>query len=334
MGATLAPDRILKELAELWVSMGKPGEGESGAGVLRACSMTLVVLAEESDDMAALGETLAALMPEHPARAMVVRLRGGGGPAGSRVLEDRVYAQCWMPFGQRRQICCEQIEITASDASLGDVPSLVLPLAVPDLPVMVWCRSPRLIAMAEFGGIAAMAHKVVVDSQAFAGPDGLRRIAGFSRSGMVLGDLAWTRLTRWREMLAQVFENRDTLAQAAGISSVRVAFSGDYRTLALYMGAWTANALRTAGVHPELAVVSEAAPEAGLQHFLRVEMLGGSSRLRMEREEDRLVIEVNGNTSCTNLPHPTDYLLMREELGIVRRDPIFESTLAQAAQLA
>ena len=35
-----------------------------------------------------------------------------------------------------------------------------------------------------------------------------------------------------------------------------------------------------------------------------------------------------------NLPRPTDYLLMREELGIVRRDAIFERTLARAARLA
>jgi len=61
------------------------------------------------------GETMAALMPEHPARTIVVRLSG----AGERALAERVYAQCWMPFGERRQICCEQIEITASDAAPG-----------------------------------------------------------------------------------------------------------------------------------------------------------------------------------------------------------------------
>ena len=38
--------------------------------------------------------------------------------------------------------------------------------------------------------------------------------------------------------------------------------------------------------------------------------------------------------NCTNLPRPTDYLLMREELGIVRRDAVFERTLASAARLA
>jgi hypothetical protein len=51
-------------------------------------------------------------------------------------------------------------------------------------------------------------------------------------------------------------------------------------------------------------------------------------------ENDRLVVKVNDSAHCTNLPHPTDYLLMREELGIVRRDPVFDKTLASAAALA
>jgi len=115
--STVAPDRILKELEELWVTTGKQEEGEAGQGVLRACTLTLVAIAEEGDDPMALGETVAALMPEHPARTIVIRLRGGG----ERTLSERVYAQCWMPFGQRRQICCEQVEITASDAALEDL---------------------------------------------------------------------------------------------------------------------------------------------------------------------------------------------------------------------
>src|SRR5262245_52187061 len=109
MPADLSPDKILRELSGLWVSLGKQGSEETGAGVLRACSMTLVVLADASEDAMDLGETVAALMPEHPARAIMVRLEGAGAPS----LSARVYSQCWMPFQQRRQICCEQIEITA-----------------------------------------------------------------------------------------------------------------------------------------------------------------------------------------------------------------------------
>ena len=64
-----------------------------------------------------------------------------------------------MPFGHRRQICCEQIEITASDVSLPDVPAVVLPLAVADLPVMLWCRSARLFSLPAFATLAAIARQ-------------------------------------------------------------------------------------------------------------------------------------------------------------------------------
>src|ERR1043165_2029859 len=83
-------------------------------------------------------------------------------------------AQCWMPFGQRRQICCEQIEITASDAALHDLEPVVLPLGVADLPVVIWSRSPRLVAMPEFRSIASMATKVVLDGNGMAAADAFR----------------------------------------------------------------------------------------------------------------------------------------------------------------
>jgi glucose-6-phosphate dehydrogenase assembly protein OpcA len=325
MTATLSPDHILKELHDLWVKLGKQ-EAEGGAGVLRACSMTLMVLAEESEDVAGLGETVAALMPEHPARSILIRLSG----AGEHALTERVYAQCWMPFGQRRQICCEQVEITASDAALSDLAPVVLPLAVPDLPLILWCRSARLVEMKEFREIAAMADKVVLDSAAM--PDGraaLRRLAAASERGVMLGDLAWTRLTRWREMLAQVFENRRYLGLLEQVSSLRVSYGGSYGTSAWYVGAWVAGALSEAGIHPALSVEGEPG-----DNFLRLELSGEGVRVLLARSQERLEITVNDLSNCTNLPQPTDYLLMREELGIVRHDPVFEKTLASAAKLA
>src|SRR5436190_3030719 len=106
------PETVLHELSELWVSLGKQGQAEGGTGVLRACSLTLVVLAETSEDTAALGETIAALMPEHPARTIMVWLQG----ESAKSLEARVQSECWMPFGECRQSCCELIEIQDHDA--------------------------------------------------------------------------------------------------------------------------------------------------------------------------------------------------------------------------
>jgi len=324
MSATVAPDSILRELAALWTQQGQQGD----AGVLRACTMTLLVIAEAADDAAALGETVAALMPEHPARAILIRLRG----EGERALSQRVYQQCWKPFGQRQQICCEQIEITASDAALADLPSVILPLAVPDLPVILWCQSARLVRRPEFGEIAGMATKVVIDSAAAGdSTDAIVCMADGVRSGGILADLAWTRLTRWRETLARVFENRDTLARLSEVDSVQVRFGPGYETAAWYLAAWAANALASVGqvVTPLVTQVIARQDES-----LRLELSGGTFRVELSRQEDRLVTVVNEQSNCTNLPRPTDYLLMREELGIVRRDAVFERTLASAARLA
>jgi glucose-6-phosphate dehydrogenase assembly protein OpcA len=208
------------------------------------------------------------------------------------------------------------------------LPSVILPLVVADLPVMLWCRSARLARRPEFGEIAGMATKVVMDSAAATDcADAIQRMADAVRRGGILADLAWTRLTRWRETLARVFENRDTLARLAEVDRVQVRFGPGYDTAAWYLAAWAANALATVG-----QVVT---PVVGRQdESLRLELSGGTFRVSLSRQDDRLVTVVNEQSNCTNLPRPADYHLMREELGIVRRDAIFEGTLASAARLA
>src|ERR1700724_1168132 len=216
--ATIQPDRILKELSELWVSFGKQN-GDDSSGVLRACAMTLVVLAEAGEDANEVGETLAALMREHPSRAIVVRVSDSEEPA----LEARVFTQCWMPFGQRRQICCEQIEISASSSSLADVPAVILPLVVADLPVILWSRPPRLLSSPAWRDLSRIATKVIIDSAPF--PDrreALQRLSRATSSGLLLADLAWTRLTRWRELIAQIFENPVYFSHLPSITAVTV----------------------------------------------------------------------------------------------------------------
>jgi hypothetical protein len=97
----------------------------------------------------------------------------------------------------------------------------------------------------------------------------------------------------------------------------------------LYLGAWIRDSLAAVDVNPALHL-SRAADE----DFLRVRLTGEGIAAVLERQDDRMVVTLNGQSQCTNLPQPTDYLLMREELGIVRHDPVFEKTLASAAQLA
>src|SRR6476620_9738515 len=136
MPATIQPERILRDLAELWTSLANADHGASTAsGVLRACSMTLLVAAANEQDAQEIGQTVGELMHEHPSRAIVLKPAGADGD-----LSARVYAQCWMPFGGRQQICCEQIEITTPAGELDPVSRVILGLLAPDLPAVLWCR--------------------------------------------------------------------------------------------------------------------------------------------------------------------------------------------------
>ncbi len=322
-----SPDRILRDLAELWTTTGREGQG--GAGVLRACAMTLIAVSEGGPEDPNVAQTVAELMPEHPARAILIRVIPGGGQA----LSGRVFAQCWLPFGQRRQICCEHIEIAASEAALADLPAALLPLLAPDLPVIVWWRIPRLVGTPVFHGLAALANKLVLDSQRHPeAASALARIADLAHSGVPLADLSWTLITRWRAMLSRLFDNRQFLSRLPEVTVVRLGFAGSRAPAhALYMAAWTVDVLADAGVNAKLTL----APDPSIaQPAIRVELAGGDFRVILERRENRISIQAGALSHWASLAQPTDCLLMREELGILRRDPVFERALISAARLA
>ena len=337
MSTTIQPQTILRELAELWVTLGKESDPNQSSGVLRACAMTLVTVVEESEDTSDVWSVMAALMPEHPSRAIVIRFR----PAAERALSSRVFSQCWMPFGQRRQICCEQIEITASDASLPDLPAVILPLAVADLPVILWCRGARLFDLEDFPKLARIANKVVLDSAGTGrAADILGRLDGLTRSGRLLADLAWTRLTRWRQMVAQIFENRSYLARLAGVQQVRIGFGGGTPPpSAYYLGAWLLDCLEGAGAQASLKWNPVEKTEQG--EVVRVELnaAGGDGlqvSIAVSGDPERQCAEVRVNTLAnrTVFAPDNDYTLLRQELSIPGRDAVFEKTLARAARLA
>jgi glucose-6-phosphate dehydrogenase assembly protein OpcA len=330
--ATVQPDRILRELSELWVSFGKQN-GDESSGVLRACAMTLVVLAEAGEDANAVGETLASLMREHPSRAIVVRVSESEEPA----LEARVFAQCWMPFGQRRQICCEQIEISASHGSLADLPAVILPLVVADLPVILWSRPPRLLASPAWRDLSHIATKTILDSAAFPDPrEALRRFARAASSGLLLADLAWTRLTRWRELIAQIFENPQYFSYLPSITAVTIHYTGETPPAGLwYMAAWLRQCLERAGNKARVRWERTGGPcDSGLASIeFGSDGPSGLSVSVRRVEGNAAEVRVNSLVNRTVFPEASDYVLLREELSIPGHDPTYQAALTLGAQL-
>jgi hypothetical protein len=308
--STVNPDRILRELADLWVTTAKPAEGEpaqqESGGVLRACAMTLVAFVDEEENAQDLGETIAMLMRGHPSRAVVVRISEGA----SR-LESRVFQQCWMPFGQRRQICCEQVEITASRDHLCDVPSIVAPLAVPDLPSVVWLRSKRICEAGTYGDVLQLGEKVIVDS-ASAGAPSFKTLIGFLDRGCMVGDLAWTRITELRQLIAQLVGSRVPKRFAVYFSD-----APEPTPEAIYLYAWLGNAFPNASK----LITNQGPTGIEIDDDIRVTLHPGSAEY-----------QAGSMRQTAKFKSGSDFDLLNEELGITMHDPIFEKTLRRAAE--
>jgi glucose-6-phosphate dehydrogenase assembly protein OpcA len=312
MSAAIDPEKILGELHQLWDQLDSQTAGSGGT--LRACAMTLAVVAQDDADAAQARRTIGVLMHDHPCRALVLKMHDGG------ELSARVFAECWMPFGGQQQICSEGVEIAAIPDHFAEVARLIAPLRAPDLPLVLWCRGPDAFSLRAFDYLFPEADKLIFDSSAVSRAHPalsfLRMLRGRRH---LVADLAWTRLTACRERLAHLFKEQELTS--ADVKSAHVAYGGFApSTEALYVASWISLAL------PALHV--------------RLERIGGDPGLRSvtlsSNKGDLSLTFARGSQvevrSCgqgyrSSLPSSDEAELMREELKILGRDPVFERVL-------
>ena len=315
--AAIDPERVLRDLRGLWAQLAKDKGGPGG--VLRACSMTLMVVAEPDDaaDAESARKTIGHLMHGHPSRAIVLI------PSESGELSGRVFAECWMPFGGQQQICSEGIEITADSEQTDEVARVLVPLIAPDLPVVLWCRGPRAFLDRSLDPLFPLANKIIFNTRAVRHPaSAIEFLRRMHKGGQRVADLAWTRLTGWREAVAHLVDAApDGWLAAAGTGAVRIEYGGGRPgTRSLYFARWIERALP--GMNITLAPV---AGDAGM-HSVVFTVEGTEMSIR--RTDSSLEVRTPERSYSAQLPPDSEECLMREELSILGRDPAFERVLA------
>ena len=313
------PDKILRELHDLWEQLGR--DQQTAGGVLRACAMTLMVATDSGAGQAdadSVRQTIGVLMHDHPSRAIVLIPREGS------EISARVFAECWMPLGGQRQICAEGIEITADPVQSTNVARLLVPLIAPDLPVVLWCRGARAFLDRSLDPLFPLAGKIIFDSgTARHAPSAIEFLRRLRKGGCGVADLAWTRLTGWREIVAHFFD--DGLADAHSVTSARLTHGGAAPgSSVLYFAQWIERAVPRAQV-----IIESGGGSTGGEPGLRaVVMSGGGAEFSIElRESSCVEVRAGGNSAHSLLPPIPDDALMREELSILGTDPVFDRVL-------
>jgi glucose-6-phosphate dehydrogenase assembly protein OpcA len=313
--AAVEPDKILRQLHDLWEQLGR--DQEAAGGVLRACAMTLIVATDGGGGQAdadSVRQTIGGLMHDHPSRAVVLI------PSEDSDISAKVFAECWMPLSGQRQICAEGIEITADPVQATEVARLLVPLIAPDLPAVLWCRGARAFLDRSLDPLFPLAGKIIFDTgSARHAPSAVEFLRRLRKEGRGVADLAWTRLTGWREIVANFFD--DGVAEAHSVTSARLTHGGAAPgSSALYFARWMELAL------PQAQVMLQAA--GGAAGLRAVVLSGGGAEMSIELRENSCVeVRAGGTSAHSLLPPASDDALMREELSILGADPVFDRVL-------
>ena len=174
-------------------------------GVPTGLVFTMIVVAQECDDDAVMAAAIDAGR-EHPSRILV--LRDADGPTQ---LDARVRVGGEVPG--------DIIELTFRGELTKHRASAVLPLLLPDSPVVAWWpgAAPLVPGQAPIG---LLAQRRSTDAMGAADPSPtLVERARHAAPGDV--DLVWTRLTRWRGLLAAAVEQYPSPIRRASVSATR-----------------------------------------------------------------------------------------------------------------
>jgi glucose-6-phosphate dehydrogenase assembly protein OpcA len=353
---------IERELTVLWKQAAED-QDDGGQAVTRTCVLNLVVATAGGRAVDEVTATVGELTARHPNPANVV---GAAPGAADELLDAWVQAHCQMPGPGRPQVCCEQITIEARGAAVARVPGTVLPLLVPDVPVMLWWPRGEPFDSPIFSRMCDLADRIIVDSASFAAPEaGMPRLAALIAERKAVSDLAWARLTPWRELIAQFYDapamlpHLDTIERVTVEVETRAGESTD-RTQALLLVGWLGSRLGWRLVTPAneqggITQLSLARPDGGkvavelrpveprddaLDRLATCTLECGRARFSVGRADvpDAAIarVEVEGMQPIqrvVRLQQMDEATLLSEELRLLGHDHGFEGALRLATEL-
>jgi glucose-6-phosphate dehydrogenase assembly protein OpcA len=239
---------IERELTALWQHAS---EDQETGGVIRSSILNLLVYVPQNAEAAVVDDILTDLTASYPCRAVLMIADSSAAPPK---LEAEVTSRCSLPTGTSKQVCCEQVTITAAGAGVTDVPSAVTPLLLSDLPVYLWWRAvPRIQDKTLFRKLADISDRVIIDSALFNDPHGdfagMAAVLNATPRWTAISDLNWARLTAWRALLAGFYDISDYRPFLDQLDQVEIKYapsSTDPSAIsprALLLGAWLASRL-------------------------------------------------------------------------------------------
>jgi hypothetical protein len=243
-GIPVALPDIESELAKLWGPAAEQAGGPEidNPNVTRIALANLVVEALGAD-CSLLGPALESVIARYPCRTIVAR----GTDDPERRVGAEVSALCHLPAPGLPQVCSERIVLRAGPHAVELIPGAVRPLLEADLPLMLWWTDDPRHHEALFRDLADDCSRLILDLPDPGVPAAAFRLGLDPKLCPSSRDTAWFGLTRWRELVAQLFDPACHHESLKRINSARLEVlspdaSGPPR-LAIWLASWLAGQL-------------------------------------------------------------------------------------------
>jgi glucose-6-phosphate dehydrogenase assembly protein OpcA len=203
--------------------------------------------------------------------------------------------------------------------------NMVASLLLPDLPVFLFWLAPPTFDRPVFRKLCGLASRVVTDSTRY--PETLDRLPALGAGDdQVVTDLAWTKITGWREVVAALFDPPAHAAMLASLKKVAIQHVAGSDAQARLLAGWLGSCT---GRKPavELNAVERKDMRAG--SLIAVELQCGRERFAVERPEPGVAVTASPQMPPGRLAlrvPPFDELL-GEELEFLSHDHAFDDAL-------
>lgn len=249
---TLDVDAVERALAELWQETAGGEQDQSDDAVMRARAANLMVVVTSDAVLAQSQQTIRELAAVHPCRALMML---ADRQSADRDIEMFVSASCQnQQRSTKAELSCEEITLIARGQFASELPSAVIPLLVPDLPVFLWWHDLHRLDDDSFQPLSSAADRLVIDSVDLAAMDlqlhSIEQLFLRQRNeAIAVSDINWARLTSWRALLANFYDVQEYRAALADLERVGIDYgapqgnANGIATQALLMAGWLASRL-------------------------------------------------------------------------------------------
>ncbi|HEV7976607.1 glucose-6-phosphate dehydrogenase assembly protein OpcA [Amycolatopsis sp.] len=282
----------------------------SGGAVALGRVLTLVIATEDDEQLEAAIEAANEASREHPSRVIVVA-------KGSRTAAPRIDGQIRVGGDAGAS---EVIVMRLYGALATQGQSAVVPLLLPDAPIVAWWPGTGPKSPAE-DPIGELAQRRITDSAAERSP--VKALTTRSKS-YVEGDtdLAWTRLTHWRAQLVSALD----LPPYEAVTGATVTGEADSPSTELLAG-WLAEYLK---------VPVKRSKSSTAQGIISVTLDRLSGPIELHRPDGRVgtLTQPGQPTRRIALQRRTNKDCLIEELRRLDPDEVYEASLHGLAKLA